>query len=56
MICTPDLITGIKWWAEHVAWMEDRTGSYRVLVWKPEVNRPLARPRYSWEGNIKAKL
>ena len=26
---------------------------YRVLVWKPEGNRPLGRPMRRWEDNIK---
>jgi hypothetical protein len=29
---------------------------YRVLVGKPEGNRPLGRPRRSWEGGIKMDL
>jgi hypothetical protein len=29
---------------------------YRVLVGKPEGKRPLGRPRYRWEGNIKMDL
>jgi hypothetical protein len=31
-------------------------GIYRVLVAKPEGKRPLGRPRYRWEGNIKMDL
>jgi hypothetical protein len=37
-----------------------RTGEersvYRVLVKKPEVKRPLGRPRRRWEDNIKMDL
>jgi len=29
---------------------------YRVLVGKPEVKRPLGRPRRRWEDNIKMDL
>jgi len=29
---------------------------YRVLVGKPEGKRPLGRPRYRWEDNIKMDL
>jgi hypothetical protein len=29
---------------------------YRVLVGKPEGNRPLGRPRRRWEDNIKMDL
>jgi hypothetical protein len=34
---------------------EDR-GVYRVLVGKPEGERPLGRPRCRWEDNIKIDL
>ena len=43
-------------WSEHVALMEERRGVYRVLVRKPEGNRPLGRPRRRWEDNIKMDL
>ena len=33
--------------------MRVRTGIYRVLVRKPEGNRPLRIPRHRWEDNIK---
>jgi len=36
--------------------MEEKRGVYRVLVGKPEENRPLGRPRYRWEDNIKMDL
>jgi hypothetical protein len=36
--------------------MGDRRGVHRVLVGKPEVKRPLGRPRRRWEGNIKIDL
>jgi len=36
--------------------MEERRGVYRVLVRKPEGNRPLGRPRRRWEDNIKMDL
>jgi len=29
---------------------------YRVLVGKPKGKRPLGRPRYRWEDNIKMDL
>ena len=29
---------------------------HRVLVGKPEGERPLGRPRYRWEDNIKMDL
>jgi hypothetical protein len=32
--------------------MGERRGIYRVLVGKPEGNRPLERPRHRWKDNI----
>jgi len=32
--------------------MGERRGIYRVLVGKPEGNRPLGRPRHRWKDNI----
>ena len=43
-------------WAGHVARMGERRGVYMVLVGKPEVKRPLKRPRRRWEDNIKMDL
>ena len=43
-------------WAWHVARMGERRGVYRILVGKPEVKRPLGRPRRRWENNIKMDL
>jgi hypothetical protein len=40
-------------WVGLVAHMGERRGVYRVLVGKPEGKRPLGRPRYRWEDNIK---
>jgi len=34
-------------WPDHVARKVDRRSSYRILVRKPEVKRPLGRPRLS---------
>jgi hypothetical protein len=36
--------------------MGEGRGMYRVLVGKPGRMRPLGRPRYRWEDNIKADL
>jgi hypothetical protein len=36
--------------------MVERRGVYRVLVRKIEGKRPLRRPRYRWEDNIKMDL
>jgi hypothetical protein len=43
-------------WAGHVARMGVDRDMYRVLVEKPEGNRPLGRPRHRWEDNIKMNL
>ena len=45
-----------KRWAGHVARMEEERGAYRVLVGKPEGNRPLGRPRRRWVDNIRMDL
>ena len=37
----------------NIARMWDRTGAYKVLVGKPEGNRPLGRLRRRWKDNIK---
>ena len=42
--------------AGHVARMEERRGVHKVLMGKPEVKRPLGRPRCRWENNIKMDL
>ena len=42
--------------AGHVARMEQSRNVYRVLVGKPEGNRPLGRPRHRWEDNIRVHL
>jgi hypothetical protein len=36
--------------------MGEGRGVYRVLVERPEGNRPLGRPRRRWEDNIKLDL
>jgi hypothetical protein len=36
--------------------MGERTGSYRVLVWKSDRKRPLGIGRRRWEDNIKMYL
>ena len=43
-------------WEGHVALMGERRDAYMVLVGKPEGKRPLGRPRYIWEDNIKMDL
>ena len=43
-------------WAWHVARMVEGKGVHRVLVGKPEGERPLGRPRSRWEDNNKMDL
>jgi len=39
-------------WKGHVECMTEDRKTYRVLVQKPEGNRPLGRHRRRWDGNI----
>ena len=43
-------------WYGHVARMGEERGVYRVLVGKPEEERPLGRPRRRWVDNIRMDL
>jgi hypothetical protein len=43
-------------WTGHVARMGETRNAYRILVGKPEGNRPLGRPRRRWVDNIKIDL
>jgi hypothetical protein len=43
-------------WAGYLALMGEGRCVHRVLVGKPEGKRPLGRPRYRWEDNIKMDL
>jgi hypothetical protein len=43
-------------WAWHVARMAEKRNAYRILVGKPEGNKPLRRPRRRWVDNIKMDL
>jgi hypothetical protein len=51
---SPDIVRAITSrrmkWAEHIACVRDRRGVYRVLVEKPESQRPLGRPRREMWG------
>ncbi|KAJ4432361.1 hypothetical protein ANN_20980 [Periplaneta americana] len=57
---SPDIIRNIKSrrlrWAGHVARMDESRNAYRVLVGRPEGQRPLGRPRRRWEDNIKMEV
>jgi hypothetical protein len=60
LYCSPNIIWVTKSrrmrCVEHVACMGERRGAHRVLVGKPEGQRPLGRPRCRWEDNIKIDL
>ncbi|KAJ4448577.1 hypothetical protein ANN_10595 [Periplaneta americana] len=55
-----DIIRNIKSrrlrWAGYVACMGESRNGYRVLVGRPEGERPLGRPICRWEDNIKMDL
>jgi hypothetical protein len=57
---SPNIIKMIKSrrmrWAGHVARMGETRNAYRILVGKPEGERPLGRPRCRWVDNIKMDL
>jgi hypothetical protein len=57
---SPNIVRVIKsrrrTWAGRVARMGEGRGVYRVLIGRPEGNRPLGRPRLRWEDNIKMDL
>jgi hypothetical protein len=40
-------------WAGHVAQMGQKRNAYRILVGKPDGERPLGRPRRRWVDSIK---
>jgi hypothetical protein len=43
-------------WAGHVARMRTKLNACRILMGRPEVKRPLGRPRRRWVGNNKMDL
>ena len=43
-------------WVGHVARVGDRRGTHRVLVGRSEAMRPLEKPCFKWEDNIKICL
>jgi len=43
-------------WAGHIVRMGEKRGVYRLLVGKPEGEKPLGRIRRRWEDNIKMDL
>jgi hypothetical protein len=56
---SPAIIRQIKSrrrWAGHVARMGEGRCVYRILVGKPEGERPHQRPRHRWEDGIRMDL
>jgi hypothetical protein len=57
---SPNIIRKIKSrrmrWTGHVARMGEKRNAYRLLVGKPEGERPLGRPRRRWVNNISMDL
>jgi hypothetical protein len=43
-------------WAVHVARMGAKNNAYRILLGKPEGDRPLGRQRLRWMDNIKIDI
>jgi hypothetical protein len=43
-------------WAGHVARMEEKRNTCRLLVGEPDGKRPLRRPRRRWVDNIRMDL
>jgi hypothetical protein len=43
-------------WASHVARIEERRSTFKILTSKPSSKRPLERPRGRWEDNIRMGL
>jgi hypothetical protein len=40
-------------WVGHVACTGEKKGGYRVIVGRPEAQRPRVRPWHRWDDNIK---
>jgi hypothetical protein len=57
---SPNIVRVIKSrrmkWTGHVARMGEGRGVYRVLVGRPEGQKPLGRFKRRWENNIKLDL
>jgi hypothetical protein len=55
--CSPSILRIIRSrrmrWAGHVARMGEKRNAYRILVGKPEGKRPLRRPIWRWEDDVR---
>ena len=40
-------------WAGHVARMEEVRSAFKILRYNPIWKRPVGRPRFRWEENIR---
>jgi hypothetical protein len=60
LYASPDTIRQAKSrqmrWVGHAARIGEERKVYKVLVGKPEVKRPLGRPRHRWEDGIRMDL
>jgi hypothetical protein len=58
--CTPNITWMIKSrimrWVGHTAHMGERRGTYRVLMEKLDIKRPLGRSRHRWNYSIATNL
>jgi hypothetical protein len=54
-IVLPVVLYGCETWS-LICMHGEKRNLYRILVGKPEGKRPLGRPRYRWEDNIKVDL
>jgi hypothetical protein len=43
-------------WVGHVARVWEMRNAYKILVGRPEWNRPVGRTRDRWEDNIKINV
>jgi hypothetical protein len=42
-----------KRWAEHVSCLREMRNAYKIFVGKPEIKRPLERPRRRWKDYVR---
>ena len=60
LLHSPNKVSGIKSrrlrWAWHVARIKKGRRAFKIFKGKPTGKRPLGRPRYRWENNIRMDL